>query len=105
MLQSYSSNTLIGENYPLPRDGYEVDRLDFEHFIFHTIIMNGKLYYAPLAEIDDVLDVGTGTGIWAIDFGNRQFPKYYTQLMFYLAERNPNAHVLGIDISPIQPRE
>lgn len=33
-----------------------------------------------------VLDLGTGTGIWAIDFGDMY----------------PSAEVLGIDISPIQ---
>jgi len=34
-----------------------------------------------------VLDVGTGTGIWAIDF----------------ADEFPNTVVLGTDLSPIQP--
>jgi len=33
------------------------------------------------------MDVGTGTGIWAID----------------MADRFPNAQVKGIDLSPIQP--
>ena len=34
-----------------------------------------------------VLDLGTGTGIWAIDF----------------AEQFPSASVIGTDLSPIQP--
>ncbi|KAM5363321.1 hypothetical protein ACJA88_013632 [Fusarium oxysporum] len=34
-----------------------------------------------------VLDIGTGTGIWAIDF----------------ADQYPNAQVIGTDLSPIQP--
>ncbi|KEZ46526.1 hypothetical protein SAPIO_CDS0313 [Scedosporium apiospermum] len=34
-----------------------------------------------------VLDIGCGTGAWAIDF----------------ADENPSAEVIGIDISPIQP--
>lgn len=35
---------------------------------------HGKLYFAPLKEmkggLQNVLDIGTGTGIWAIDFGS-----------------------------------
>jgi len=34
-----------------------------------------------------VLDIGTGTGIWAIDF----------------ADEHPSTAVLGTDLSPIQP--
>ncbi|RYP14147.1 hypothetical protein DL765_006594 [Monosporascus sp. GIB2] len=34
-----------------------------------------------------VLDVGTGTGIWAIDF----------------AQQHPSSEVLGIDLNPIEP--
>ena len=34
-----------------------------------------------------MLDVGTGTGIWAIDFG----------------DEHPSAEVLGTDLSPTQP--
>lgn len=37
--------------------------------------------------MQNVLDVGTGTGIWAIDFANAY----------------PNARVIGTDLSPIQP--
>jgi ubiquinone/menaquinone biosynthesis C-methylase UbiE len=29
----------------------------------------GKLYLAPIDNPARVLDVGTGTGIWALDFG------------------------------------
>jgi SAM-dependent methyltransferase len=36
-----------------------------------------------------VLDVGCGTGIWSIEF----------------ADEHPSAHVLGTDLSPIQPEE
>ncbi|TWU71788.1 hypothetical protein ED733_003526 [Metarhizium rileyi] len=37
------------------------------------IICHHKLYLAPLQNPQRVLDVGTGTGIWAIDFAN-EFP-------------------------------
>lgn len=34
--------------------------------------MGGKLYFAPVGdEPSRVLDIGTGTGIWAIQFGWR----------------------------------
>lgn len=33
------------------------------------------------------------------------YPNTATQLMFYLAEKHPEADVLGIDISPIQPEK
>ncbi|KAI8278237.1 hypothetical protein K4K60_006391 [Colletotrichum sp. SAR11_57] len=42
---------------------------------------------APDPANEKVLDLGTGTGIWAIDF----------------ADEFPSAQVTGVDISPIQP--
>ena len=49
--------------------------------------LNNTISFAPIETPSAVLDVGTGTGIWAIDF----------------ADANPQAEVVGIDISPIQP--
>ena len=74
--------------YVVPNDEPENDRLDLQHHQF-TLTFDGKLFTCPVAEkqIHRVLDVGTGTGIWAIDF----------------ADEHPAAHVLGIDLSPIQP--
>ena len=31
--------------------------------------MGGKLHFAPVKNPRRVLDIGTGTGIWAIEFG------------------------------------
>ena len=53
--------------YFLPNDENEQDRLDLYHHIFLSLL-GGKLYTAPLDNPQMVLDVGTGTGIWAIDF-------------------------------------
>lgn len=41
----------------------------------------------PGANVKRVLDVGTGTGIWAIDY----------------ADEHPDTQVVGVDLSPIQP--
>jgi SAM-dependent methyltransferase len=73
--------------YPLPNDEAEQDRLDLLHHIFR-LILDGALFSAPIPPNPQrVLDVGTGTGIWAIDF----------------SDEFPSAQVIGTDISPIQP--
>ena len=42
---------------------------DYQHRVF-TFSNDGKLYLAPIDEnVSNVLDVATGTGIWAIEFG------------------------------------
>ncbi|KAF8858394.1 TAM domain methyltransferase [Acephala macrosclerotiorum] len=73
--------------YLLPNDEAEQDRLDLHHQIF-TMVYDGQLYEAPINNPGRVLDVGTGTGIWAIDF----------------ADMHPESHILGSDLSPIQPQ-
>ncbi|KAF7563142.1 hypothetical protein G7046_g960 [Stylonectria norvegica] len=72
--------------YFLPNDNQEQDRLDLEHAITLKVFED-KLNFAPIEKVHRVLDVGTGTGIWAIEF----------------AEQHPEADVLGTDLSPIQP--
>ena len=60
----------------LPIDESEQDRLDLQHYIW-TLILDDALHVTPLpADIPQrVIDVGTGTGIWAIDMGDR-YPLY-----------------------------
>ncbi|RKK74578.1 hypothetical protein BFJ71_g17250 [Fusarium oxysporum] len=76
--------------YNLPNDERENERLDLQHHVFLRTFDN-KLGLAPPnlpgSNVERVLDVGTGTGIWAIGF----------------ADDHPEAKVLGIDLSPIQP--
>ncbi|KAF8471771.1 putative TAM domain methyltransferase [Kalaharituber pfeilii] len=70
----------------MPNDEREQDRLDLYHHIFLSL-MGGKLYTAPIENPKRILDVGTGTGIWAID----------------MADEHPQAEIIGTDLSPIQP--
>ncbi|KAJ5455702.1 uncharacterized protein N7458_003966 [Penicillium daleae] len=74
-------------HYVLPNDEQEQDRQDLLHHV-RNLVLNGALLRAPLGKsIQRVLDIGTGTGIWAIDF----------------ADSYPSAEVIGTDLSPIQP--
>ncbi|KAL4778092.1 S-adenosyl-L-methionine-dependent methyltransferase [Aspergillus varians] len=72
--------------YVLPNDEQEQDRLDLSHHI-HRMLLKGELKRAPIKNPARVLDIGTGTGIWAIDF----------------ADEHPESEVIGNDLSPIQP--
>jgi SAM-dependent methyltransferase len=72
--------------YPLPNDAAEQHRLKLFHHIWY-MLMNSKLCKMPLYDPQMVLDVGCGTGDWAIDMGDCY----------------PSAVVIGTDLSPIQP--
>lgn len=51
-----------------PNDEEEQDRMDLVHHIF-GLALKGELFLAPIPEKPQrVLDLGTGTGIWAMDF-------------------------------------
>ncbi|CAG7559801.1 unnamed protein product [Fusarium equiseti] len=74
-----------------PNDSQEQERLDFQHGLC-LLAFDNQLVLAPIYKegsipVRRVLDVGTGTGIWAIDF----------------ADEHPEAVVTGVDLSPIQP--
>jgi SAM-dependent methyltransferase len=73
--------------YILPNDDSENERLDVQHHHF-LLTFDGQQYFAPGADsAKRVLDAGTGTGAWAIDF----------------ADEHPDAEIIGVDLSPIQP--
>ncbi|BCS01895.1 class I SAM-dependent methyltransferase [Aspergillus luchuensis] len=73
--------------YPMPNDEEEQDRLTLMHHAF-KLLLGGDLYRAPIGEPQRILDIGTGTGIWALE----------------MAEDFPNAEIVGTDLSPIQPK-
>ncbi|PQE24910.1 hypothetical protein CJF32_00007262 [Rutstroemia sp. NJR-2017a WRK4] len=78
---SYGSTQYYG-----PNDEAAQMNQDLSHHLY-TLILGGKLIYAPVDFAHDVLDLGCGTGMWAIDF----------------ADAHAEATVKGIDLSPIQP--
>lgn len=73
-------------SYMFPNDQLENERLDLQYEII-KVLFKGRNFYAPLKDPKKIMDIGTGTGKWAIEMGN-QFP---------------NCEVTGTDLSPIQP--
>ncbi len=68
--------------YVLPADDQEINRLDFQHYMLrHTLRGN---YAAPINNPQSILDVGSGTGRWAME----------------MAGLFPHANVYGVDITP-----
>lgn len=49
--------------------------------------LRDKLFLAPVTDPKRILDIGTGTGIWATDIADKFF----------------DAEVIGTDLSPVQP--
>ena len=60
--------------------------MDIEHHN-QRLQLDGKLHICPLDDPKEILDLGTGTGIWCID----------------MADTYPDCQVLGTDLSPVQP--
>ena len=64
----------------------ELERIDIKHHVI-MLLMGGNLHFAPLVNPKNILDIGTGTGIWAME----------------MADQYPDAMVIGTDLSPVQP--
>jgi hypothetical protein len=54
--------------YPIPNDETEQAREDMLHAMMLEVTA-GKLFFAPIEHLAKVIDLGTGTGIWAVDGG------------------------------------
>jgi hypothetical protein len=54
--------------YVLPNDEQEKARLDFLHHVY-SVWLDEKLFLVPIPpeKLNRVPDIGTGTGIWAIE--------------------------------------
>lgn len=70
--------------YLLPSDDIEINRLDFQHYMLRYAIKGNFL--APIGRPTSILDVGCGTGRWAMD----------------MAQQFPQAKVVGVDLVPPQ---
>ena len=66
--------------YLLPKDDQEIDRLDHQHYIFRFLLHEN--YLAPLQAPGRILDIGCGTGRWAIE----------------MAKAFPSTEIVGLDI-------
>ncbi|KAL2397735.1 Methyltransferase pytC [Exophiala dermatitidis] len=73
-------------SYFMPNDEPEQQRLNMQHQADYLALGRRNLL-APIAHPRRILDLGTGTGIWAVEMGD-QFP---------------SAEIVGLDLSPIQP--
>ncbi len=73
---------VVGLPYALPADDEEINRLDFQHYMLRYAFQG--LYAAPISQPNSILDVGTGTGRWAME----------------IAMAFPSANVIGVDVKP-----
>ncbi|RKL00727.1 hypothetical protein BFJ68_g12593 [Fusarium oxysporum] len=68
-----SHDSALAASYE-PNDDEEQDRMDLGHHIYR-LVLGGDLFLAPIGDkVKRVLDLGTGTGIWAMDFAEYTFP-------------------------------
>lgn len=74
--------------YMFPNDETEQERVDIMYHVIR-VSMGDRPFFAPISDNPlHILDVGTGTGIWAMD----------------VADAYPSAKVIATDVTPIQPQ-
>src|SRR5579872_4534626 len=70
----------------LPKDDQEINRLDFQHHLLRYTLRGN--FAAPINQPSSILDVGCGTGRWAIE----------------MAGLFPSTNIIGLDIVPPSSR-
>ncbi|KAG0198646.1 hypothetical protein BGX33_012202 [Mortierella sp. NVP41] len=89
-LDGRTRHTVENAPYMLPNDLTESDRLDAQHYLVRFIFKgNYNVQLNPESPNLRILDVATGTGVWALEMAH-EFPK---------------AEIHGVDISAIFPTE
>jgi len=73
--------------YMLPKDLQEISRLDFQHYIYRSVLKGN--YLAPITQPTRMLDIGCGTGRWMLE----------------MATEFPNAWIVGLDLVIPTPQE
>ena len=65
-----------------------MDRLDLQHQLWLYTLRN-ELFTAPIQSPKNILDIGTGTGIWAIEVGmsNRVYKRSLEWSLAYSIQR------------------
>ncbi|KAK1773907.1 S-adenosyl-L-methionine-dependent methyltransferase [Copromyces sp. CBS 386.78] len=85
--RTYHSETVTDGEYWGPNDKKHLECLEIYHYAIELLIDN-QLHMAPIKDdIKKALDIGTGMGLWAIDF----------------ADKFETCEVIGTDITPVQP--
>ncbi|PGH14547.1 hypothetical protein AJ80_05867 [Polytolypa hystricis UAMH7299] len=67
-----------------PNDDKDSHHQTITHHLY-CLTLDDRLFLAPLSDPQNVVDIGTGRGLWAMDF----------------ADQFPNANVIGTDLSPV----
>jgi ubiquinone/menaquinone biosynthesis C-methylase UbiE len=83
---------LVAMPYPLPKDMDEINRLDFQHYLLRNGFRGN--FAAPVTAPASVLDVGCGSGRWAMEVAS-VFPAARVIGMDLIAPAVDDAQLLG----------